>query len=97
MTEYCFVFIDLGNHGYNNSLPSMHPIFIAHGPAFKKNYSASPFNNVDVYPLMCHILELAPHPNDGDLKNVLQILADAGDDEDEDVSLTMMTCKKAYY
>ncbi|KAJ8008722.1 hypothetical protein DPEC_G00081370 [Dallia pectoralis] len=24
----------LGNHGYDNSLPSMHPVFVARGPAF---------------------------------------------------------------
>lgn len=63
-----------GYHGYNNSLPSMHPIFIAHGPAFKRNYASKPFNNVDLYSLMCHILGLTGHSNDGNLQNIRQIL-----------------------
>ncbi|CAG2115363.1 unnamed protein product, partial [Medioppia subpectinata] len=50
-----------GNHGYNNSLPSMQPLFIASGPAFKSGYNhAKPFINVDLYPLMLRVLQLFP-------------------------------------
>ena len=34
----------------------MYPFFISAGPAFKKNYKIKNFKNVDIYPLMCHIL-----------------------------------------
>src|SRR5699024_8124852 len=31
-----------GNHGYNNSAPSMRPLFIAQGPRFKRAYTHQP-------------------------------------------------------
>ncbi|XP_068688913.1 ectonucleotide pyrophosphatase/phosphodiesterase family member 5-like [Montipora foliosa] len=63
-----------GNHGYSNKYSDMHPFFIAHGPAFKENYIAEPFENVHIYPLMCHILGIDPAPNNGSLKAVEQLL-----------------------
>lgn len=71
----------------------MHPIFIAHGPAFKKNYTSTPFNIVDIYPLMCHILRVPPHPNDGNLANIRHILLDEGGSESADVNRTSVTSK----
>ena len=38
-----------GAHGYDNAFTDMHTIFYAEGPAFKENYSAAPFSNVEVY------------------------------------------------
>ena len=55
-----------GGHGYDNELPSMRAIFIAHGPAFKTGVVIEPFVNVQVYNLMTKILGLKPAPNDGD-------------------------------
>lgn len=63
-----------GSHGYNNSLRLMSPIFIGHGPAFKKGFLSKPFRNIDIYPLACHILELTPSPNNGSLENVEALL-----------------------
>ncbi|KAK6170429.1 hypothetical protein SNE40_018828 [Patella caerulea] len=63
-----------GTHGYNNSLQDMHPFFLAMGPAFKKRASVESFNNLDVYPLMCHILGLKPAPNNGTLDIVKELL-----------------------
>lgn len=63
-----------GSHGYDNALESMRATFIAHGRAFKKKMIAEPFENVDVYNLMCHILGLPPAPNDGDFKRVREML-----------------------
>ena len=48
--------------------------FIAHGAAFKKGYVAEPFENVEVYNLMCKILGLKPAKNDGDLERVKGML-----------------------
>ncbi|XP_006625809.1 ectonucleotide pyrophosphatase/phosphodiesterase family member 5 [Lepisosteus oculatus] len=67
----------LGNHGYDNMLPSMHPIFIAHGPAFRKNYSKKSMQSVDLYPLMCQILGISPAPNNGSLSHVQDLLAES--------------------
>ncbi|MEO6655939.1 MAG: ectonucleotide pyrophosphatase/phosphodiesterase [Pyrinomonadaceae bacterium] len=59
-----------GAHGYDNRYQSMMATFVAHGPAFKKGYVAEPFENVEVYNLMCKILGLKPAQNDGDLEHV---------------------------
>ena len=52
----------------------MHPIFIAHGPAFKNNFKTRPFKNVDIYPLMCRILGVEPAVHNGTLENVKDML-----------------------
>ena len=63
-----------GAHGYDNANTDMHAIFYAAGPAFKKGYAFDQLNNTDIYNLICKILKLKPAPNDGDIKNILQIL-----------------------
>jgi len=65
-----------GGHGYDNELPSMRAIFIAHGSAFKKGVVIEPFENIDVYNLMANILGLTPAPNDGNDTLVTAALAD---------------------
>ena len=52
----------------------MHPFFISHGSFFKKNFTAKPFNIVDIYPLICHILDIEPYPNNGSFANIEHIL-----------------------
>ncbi|KAM6366726.1 ectonucleotide pyrophosphatase/phosphodiesterase family member 5 isoform 4-T4 [Alca torda] len=54
-----------GNHGYDNILPEMHPIFLAVGPAFRKNATKEVMNATDLYPLLCHLLGINPLPNNG--------------------------------
>lgn len=63
-----------GAHGYDNRYESMRATFIARGPAFKRNYVAEPFENVEVYNVMCKILGLTPAPNDGNLDRVRTML-----------------------
>ena len=63
-----------GAHGYDNRYESMRATFIAHGPAFKSHYVAEPFENIQVYELMCKILGLKPAKNDGDLNKVRGLL-----------------------
>jgi predicted AlkP superfamily pyrophosphatase or phosphodiesterase len=65
-----------GGHGYDNELPSMRAIFIAHGSAFKKGVVIEPFENVQVYNVMTRILGLRPAPNDGNDTVVIAALAD---------------------
>ncbi|RWS31273.1 ectonucleotide pyrophosphatase/phosphodiesterase family member 5-like protein [Leptotrombidium deliense] len=65
-----------GNHGYNNSLESMRPLFIAKGPAFKTNYTHNvEFDNIDLFPMMCYVLQIFPmkHTN-GTLDKVYSML-----------------------
>lgn len=54
-----------GAHGYDNQLPSMRAIFIAHGREFRKG-EAAPFENVQVYNIIARLLRLKPALNDGD-------------------------------
>ena len=63
-----------GGHGYDNALPSMKALLIAHGKAFKKCKIVEPFENIEVYNLMCAILGLKPAPNDGDFSNIKEML-----------------------
>jgi hypothetical protein len=63
-----------GNHGWDNKQAVMHPIFIARGPAFKENYVAEPFETVNIYALLCHLLGINPRPNNGTVENVRHIL-----------------------
>ncbi len=66
-----------GEHGYDNLEPAMRALFVAHGPAFAHGASIAPFPNVDVYPLLAHLLDLQPLPNDGNLEAVKGLLAPA--------------------
>ncbi len=64
----------LGEHGYDNAAPEMGAVFIANGPAFKAGLVVKPFENVDVYPLMTHILGVKGEPNDGRFADVREML-----------------------
>ena len=52
----------------------MRPVFVARGPAFRRNYIKTAMRSVDLYPLMCHILSLHPLPNNGSLSRVQDLL-----------------------
>ena len=58
----------------------MHPIFLATGPSFKKGFYASPFKTVDLYPLICDILNIQPSANNGSLSATEQIRFRPADD-----------------
>lgn len=65
----------LGDHGYDNSLPSMHPFLAAAGPSFRRGYRMKSLQSVDVYPLMCHLLSVPAQPNNGTLAQARCLLA----------------------
>lgn len=65
-----------GSHGYDPYLPSMRAAFVANGPSFRAGARLPVFDNVDVYPLLMHLLGLPPQPNDGDLAPLQPALAD---------------------
>ncbi len=64
-----------GTHGYDNNNMDMHAIFYAIGPAFKKNYGASELRNIDIYPLIAHILNLKIGKIDGSLRKIKEVLS----------------------
>lgn len=60
-----------GEHGFPPENKAMHAIFYAQGPAFQSGITIPSFDNIHVYPLICHVLGL-PIPPDIDGKlNVL--------------------------
>lgn len=63
-----------GTHGYDPRNKDMHGIFYAKGPSFKQNYVHSSFENVDIYSLISHILEVTPSKNDGKFERVKGLL-----------------------
>jgi len=64
-----------GVHGYDPKHKDMHGIFYANGPAFKEGYVAPPLKNIDIYPLMCEILDLEiPNDIDGSLNQIKSVL-----------------------
>ncbi len=63
-----------GTHGYDPDNTDMHGIFYARGPAFKEEYIHNTFQNISIYPLIAHIMELNPAPVDGDFEAVKGML-----------------------
>jgi predicted AlkP superfamily pyrophosphatase or phosphodiesterase len=56
-----------GEHGFAPEAPEMRAVFVAAGPSFKRGVALPAFDNVDVYPLLAHLLGIEPAPNDGTL------------------------------
>ncbi len=69
--------ISHGEHGYDNADPRMAALFVAHGPAFRSGIVVPEFDNVDVYPLLAHVLGIKPAANDGDYAAVKDMLKPA--------------------
>uniref|UniRef100_A0AAQ5WYH9 SMB domain-containing protein n=1 Tax=Amphiprion ocellaris TaxID=80972 RepID=A0AAQ5WYH9_AMPOC len=54
-----------GNHGYDNDAESMQAMFVGYGPKFLHQTEIEPFGNVELYNLMCDVLEISPTDNNG--------------------------------
>lgn len=54
-----------GNHGYDNDVESMHAMFLSYGPKFRTRTVVEPFSNIELYNLMCDVLEIVPSENNG--------------------------------
>eukprot|EP00794_Sanderia_malayensis_P018640 gene18640-20521_t len=63
-----------GDHGYSNLIKDMHPGFFAFGPCFKQGQTFDSLQMVDVYSMMCAILNIKPRPNNGTLDRVKMML-----------------------
>lgn len=66
-----------GNHGWDPSNPDMRPLFMAVGPAFKQGYyHEGVFPNIDLFPLMVHLLDLPldRFPNNGSLDRIIDVV-----------------------
>lgn len=54
-----------GVHGYDNDLESMQAIFMALGPMFNSGGVMEEFDNIDLYPLFCTMLDISCPPSEG--------------------------------
>nr|XP_033789095.1 ectonucleotide pyrophosphatase/phosphodiesterase family member 2 isoform X12 [Geotrypetes seraphini] len=54
-----------GDHGYDNKISSMQTVFVGYGPTFKYKTKVPPFENIELYNMMCDLLGLKPAPNNG--------------------------------
>uniref|UniRef100_A0A8C7Z1Q4 SMB domain-containing protein n=1 Tax=Oryzias sinensis TaxID=183150 RepID=A0A8C7Z1Q4_9TELE len=54
-----------GNHGYDNDAESMHALFLSYGPKFQFRTEVEPFSSIELYNLMCDVLEITPSENNG--------------------------------
>uniref|UniRef100_A0AAY4CM89 SMB domain-containing protein n=1 Tax=Denticeps clupeoides TaxID=299321 RepID=A0AAY4CM89_9TELE len=59
--KYCYG----GFHGSDNVFKNMQTVFMAYGPSLKHKSQVAPFENIEVYNLMCDLLNIDPAPNNG--------------------------------
>lgn len=62
--------VSVGEHGFDPDAPDMGALFIANGPDIRPGVVLKPFPNTDVYPLLAHLLRIAPLPNQGRLSDL---------------------------
>jgi len=100
------IYSPLGLHGYDNQHPLMRAIFVARGPAFPhpEGSKLEPFQNTEVYNIVCDSLSLNPVSNNGTLRLPLSIIGlhdfdapvDLPDDPQEDDALPPEVPNLAY-
>jgi predicted AlkP superfamily pyrophosphatase or phosphodiesterase len=65
-----------GAHGYTPDVEDMHAIFYASGPDFKKDFVQPSFKNIEIYNLLCKLLLIEPAANDGEIRNIENLLSE---------------------
>ena len=70
-----------GMHGFDvRKIPQMKAIFFAAGPDIVAGRTVAPFENVNLYPWLAHLLGLTSPKTDGSLNVLAGILRDRGED-----------------
>ncbi|PVD23081.1 hypothetical protein C0Q70_16343 [Pomacea canaliculata] len=64
-----------GNHGYDNLDRNMQALFVGSGPSFKQSIEVEPFENIELYNLMCYMLGITPAPNNGTYGSLFHLLS----------------------
>jgi len=73
----------IGMHGFDpHKLPEMKASFFAAGPDMVAGKTVAPFENVNLYPWMAHLLGLIPSRSDGSLNVLAGTLRDGGADRE---------------
>ncbi|XP_072527210.1 ectonucleotide pyrophosphatase/phosphodiesterase family member 1-like isoform X2 [Salminus brasiliensis] len=65
LSPYMFKHCTGGFHGSDNTFVNMQSIFIGYGPGMKFKTIVAPFENIEVYNLLCDLLGVSPAPNNG--------------------------------
>jgi len=74
-----------GIHGFDpRKVPAMKASFFAAGPDIVEGKTVAPFENVNLYPWLAHMLGLTPPKNDGSLNVLAGTLRDGGADRNND-------------
>jgi len=69
----------VGMHGYDpRKMPEMKASFYAAGPDILPGHTVRPFENVNLYPWLAHLLGLTPPKSDGSLNVLAGTLRDGG-------------------
>ncbi|KAF7535942.1 hypothetical protein G7054_g4967 [Neopestalotiopsis clavispora] len=90
-----------GLHGYDHEHPLMRAIFIARGPAFphEPNSRVEPFQNIEVYNILCDSVGMKPIANNGTLRLPLKTVGlhepDTALAEPEDPDTSAVTAESA--
>jgi alkaline phosphatase D len=70
----------VGNHGFNvQTMPEMKASFFAAGPDIVEGKTVAPFENVNLYPWIAHMLGLTAPKSDGSLNILAGTLRDNGE------------------
>lgn len=69
--------LEKGAHGFDPANRDMGALFVAAGPGVRRGVIIPPFQNVDVYDVLCDVLGLPPQPNDGNEATARTILVKA--------------------
>ena len=65
-----------GAHGWDNLFLDMQALFFAIGPSFKSREVVRPFENVQLYNLMCALVNVTPAENNGTWGALHHLLVD---------------------
>ncbi len=65
-----------GAHGWDNLFLDMQALFVARGPSFKSREVVRPFENVQLYNLMCALVNVTPAENNGTWGALHHLLVD---------------------
>lgn len=63
-----------GDHGYDNFLPEMRPIFIARGPNFKKGVQMQPCEIINYYSLISTLTNITVNPSNSSIECFKQFI-----------------------
>lgn len=56
---------EYGVHGYDNEYEEMRAIFMGKGPEFSSGRMLEPFDNIDLYQMLCIFLDISCPPSEG--------------------------------